>query len=314
VALEELDRPALAAQPQRLGFDATRILPTRCVSVTVPERALSSVHEAERAGIDVSWSAVQAPTVSNALQNFGAAIENLGILPAAHYAVQRLRARLVPPVEFRVYSKHARHPLRIRAKTSDIDVFRQLFVHREYRCLDGVRDADLVIDCGANVGFASAYFLSRHPGATVIAVEPDEGNFRQLQRNLAPYSTQARALHTGIWSHPTGLVMSEEPHGDNREWAYTVREARNGEKPAMWATDIGTLLAESGHERISILKIDIEGAEKVVFDAPCPWLGKVDNLVIELHGAPCEASFFKAIQGEGFAVSTCDELTVCKRS
>lgn len=249
-----------------------------------------------------------------AFQNVLAATGNLGFLPTAHYAVQRLRARLLPPVEFRVYSKHARHPLRVRAKTSDIDVFRQIFVHREYRCLDGVRDAGLIIDCGANVGYASAYFLSRHPGASVIAVEPDEGNFLQLQRNLAPYAAQARTLHTGIWSHPAGLVMSEEPNGDNREWAYTVREARNGEAPAMTATDIGTLLAESGHARISILKIDIEGAEKIVFDAPCSWLGRVDNLVIELHSAACEASFFKAIQGEGFAVSTCDELTVCTRS
>src|ERR1700682_5029901 len=249
-----------------------------------------------------------------ALHNVLVATENLGILPTAHYAVQRLRARILPPDEFRLYSKHARHPLRVRAKTSDIDVFRQIFVHREYRCLDGRRDADLIIDCGANVGYASAYFLSRYPGATVIAVEPDEGNFLQLQRNLAPYSTRARTLHTGIGSSPAGLVMSEEPHGDNREWAYTVREARNGETPAMRATDIGTLLAECGRERISILKIDIEGAEKVVFDAPCPWLSRVDNLVIELHGAACEASFFKAIQGGGFSVSSCDELTVCTRS
>jgi FkbM family methyltransferase len=249
-----------------------------------------------------------------AFQNVLEATENLGFLPTAHYAVQRLRARLLPPPEFQVYSKHARHPLLVRAKTSDINVFRQIFVHREYRCLDGVRDAGLIVDCGANVGYASAYFLSRYPGASLIAVEPDGGNFRQLQRNLIPYAGRARTLQTGIWSHPAGLVMSEEPHGDNREWAYTVREARDGEAPAMTATDIGTLLAESGHTRISILKIDIEGAEKIVFDAPCPWLSRVDNLVIELHSAACEASFSKAIQGEGFAVSTCDELTVCTRS
>ena len=33
----------------------------------------------------------------------------------------------------------------------------------------------------------------------------------------------------------------------------------------MVATDIGTLLDDSGFDRISILKVDIEGAESVVF-------------------------------------------------
>ena len=34
MALEELDRPALAAQPQRLGFEATRILPSASTTVS----------------------------------------------------------------------------------------------------------------------------------------------------------------------------------------------------------------------------------------------------------------------------------------
>ena len=40
----------------------------------------------------------------------------------------------------------------------------------------------------------------------------------------------------------------------------------------------------------------------------------IDSMVIELHGKECEEAFFAAIAGQGFEVSTCDELTVYLRS
>jgi FkbM family methyltransferase len=202
-----------------------------------------------------------------------------------------------------------------RAGTSDVDVFTQILVDREYRCLDAVENAGLVVDCGANVGYSAAYFLTRFPEAFVVAVEPDPGNFEMLVRNLAPYEGRARPMHTGVWSHPAGLAISEEKFGDGREWAVRVREARAGERPVMMATDIATLLAGSGYSRISILKVDVEGAEQVIFAGrPGAWLDLVDNLVIELHGAECERVFNRAIADRGFYVSRCDELTVCTRS
>ena len=246
-----------------------------------------------------------------------AASANLGWPAAAHYAVQRVRTLAGPSRELRLYSRHALHPLLARSGTSDIDVYEQVFLWRGYQCLDHVREAPLVVDCGANVGFSSAYFLSRFPDARVVAIEPDPGNFAQLERNLAPYGGRALALRTGVWSHPARLVMSTDPWGDGREWARTVREARPDEAGGMDAIDIGTVLAQSGHERIAILKIDIEGAEKVVFGVPCPWLAQVDNIVIELHTKECEAVFARAIEGAGFDVRISKpggELTVCSRA
>ena len=82
----------------------------------------------------------------------------------------------------------------------------------------------------------------------------------------------------------------------------------------MRAIDVGTVLERSGHERMSILKIDIEGAETEVFSSGCDlWLGKVDNLVIELHGEEASAVVRRAIAREGFQTSECGELFVCQR-
>lgn len=177
-----------------------------------------------------------------------------------------------------------------------------------------MKEAGLIIDCGANVGFASAYLLSRFSRATVISIEPDSQNFAALQKNLASYGTRVTPIQSAIWSHSCGLVMSEAVFGDGREWSRTVRPARSDETPHMVATDIQSLLDRSSYTRISLLKVDIEGAELEVFGSgECEWLDLVDNLVIELHGSECERVFHRAIEGRGFITSRCDELTLCTR-
>jgi FkbM family methyltransferase len=242
---------------------------------------------------------------------------NLGWKAGFDYLRQRRRLRRgrVKQPYVLLGSKYAAHPLRCRANTSDIGVFRQVFAQREYRCLDDLRTAGLILDCGANVGYSSAYFLTRFPQATVIAVEPDPANFAALEANLAPYQGRWRGVRSAVWSRPTALVLAEANSGAGCEWSRQVRPARAGETPTIRATDIGTLLHESGFPHISILKIDIEGAEEVLFASNYErWLGRVENLVIELHGPESVAIFKAAVAAEKFAISRCGELTVCRRT
>jgi len=253
--------------------------------------------------------------IGTRLKSYERAIANLGLFPAIFDKLQTLRCRYVKTNQpFTLYSRYAQFPLKCRPNTSDFDSFGQIFVGREYRCLDDVCHADLIVDCGANVGYSSAYFLSKFPKSYLIAIEPEGGNFSLLQTNLAPYNGRYHAICSAVWSRPVGLVLSEVPFGDGREWSRTVRETRFDEKPTMTAVVIGTLLKDSGHDRISILKIDIEGAESTLFSSNYEsWIEKVDNLVIELHGSECRSIFERAISNVKFAVSQCDELTVCKR-
>ncbi|MDC3402515.1 FkbM family methyltransferase [bacterium] len=213
--------------------------------------------------------------------------------------------------EIGVITPLASHPVILRNRTSDIKVFSQIFLHREYRCLDHVEDAHLIIDCGANVGLASAYFLSRYPAARLIAVEPQLGNFKVLEKNLAPYGDRCSAVQGGIWSTSTDLVVLDHPMGD---WAFTVRPANPGEQPRVEAFDIGSLLGESGLERISILKIDIEGAEDEVFSRnTSSWINRFDHLVIELHGQRSRSIVMGALDLDEFDIIECEELTVFSR-
>ncbi len=114
----------------------------------------------------------------SSLQANATFVANLGLVQALIYKYRRAVSRRdgTRPY-FLLYSKYAKHPVRCRPNTSDVEVFKQIFAWREYRCLDDVHDASLIIDCGANVGYSAVYFLTRYPNARVIAVEPDADNF-----------------------------------------------------------------------------------------------------------------------------------------
>ena len=162
------------------------------------------------------------------------AIESVGVLGTVKLRTYPFLTRLfrsIPPLT--LSPSCAKYPLTCRPHTSDQSAFCQVFVYREYACVDDLAHVDLVIDCGANVGFASAYFLSRFPGCSVIAVEPHHENFRLLEANLAPYGERVRSINSGVWSHAVGLKIAEEKYRDGREWSTQVRESRPEETPDM---------------------------------------------------------------------------------
>lgn len=257
--------------------------------------------------------------ISEIVQEVDLLTSSLGWIQAIIYLLQGLRQSLFIGTGYHtLLSKCAQFPLVCRPETSDRNVFRQIFIEREYSCLDGLSNVDLVIDCGANVGYSSAYFLTSFPKCKVICIEPDPLNFAVLQKNLAPYGERVKLLNAGVWSHSTGLKILTTPYRDGREWAVQVRECLPEEDPEMQGIDIGTLLDESGLKEVSILKMDIEGAEAVVFSSNYEsWLPQVKNIVIELHD---DSSFGKASDivmnalsaYQSFDVSSSGELTVFK--
>ncbi|HZC80198.1 MAG TPA: hypothetical protein VE222_00515, partial [Nitrospiraceae bacterium] len=79
-----------------------------------------------------------------------------------------------------------RAPIILRAGTSDRPTFSKIFVDQEY-AIDLNITPRLIIDGGANVGYAAIFFARRYPHASIVAVEPEPQNFRLLERNTAAY-------------------------------------------------------------------------------------------------------------------------------
>jgi hypothetical protein len=63
---------------------------------------------------------------------------------------------------------------------------------------------------------------------------------------------------------------------------------------------VDKIMQDYNLEKVDILKIDIEGAEKEVFTDTSSWIEKVNSIIIELHErmkAGCNRSFYCGSNG-----------------
>jgi len=171
------------------------------------------------------------------------------------------------------------HPVWIRPRTSDIDVLDQVFVGEAYD-LPFTIPAQLILDVGANVGYASIYFAKRYPNARIVAVEPEPSNFRALAKNTKPYPNVI-TMEAAIWPKAAKLNVNNS----GPAWTCQVTTEATAGMPSVNGITIDDVLAQcAGRAAVDLLKIDIEGAEKELFSAPCDsWLERTRIIVIELH-------------------------------
>ena len=220
------------------------------------------------------------------------------------YATSFLDSRGLTSGTVRMRPSMLAHPVELRLGSSDPNVFSGILVSNAYgfvHTLGG--DIKTILDLGANIGLSSAFFLSRWPGAKLIAVEPDPENYALLRKNLSPYSAQC--IQGAAWSRHTSLALSPT-QGERQEWARIVLEGV-GEVRAYTMQDLVLALGT-----VDFLKINIEGAEKAIFNGDTSWLGHVRNLAIELHDEECARAFRKGMNGYRWEESTYGGFVVCR--
>ena len=194
-----------------------------------------------------------------------------------------------------------RFPFRLRNHTSDVPTFKQVFIEREYDFLVET-PPKVIVDAGANIGLASIYFANKYPQARIIAIEPEQSNFQLLKSNAAPYGTII-PLQAALWNHNGEINLIDPGLG---HWAFMTEDENASEKlpgkvrHKVMAITVDKILDDYAVDRIDILKIDIEGAEKEVFCDTSAWIEKVDALIIELHERMkpgCNRSFYNGSNG-----------------
>lgn len=206
------------------------------------------------------------------------------------------------------------HPrMTLRAGTSDIATFVQVFREREYSLpLRG--QVRTIIDAGANVGLSSLYFATRFPQARIIAIEPEPANFELLRANIVNHR-----LIAPVWAAlaaEDGEVRIVDPGQGNwafRTWGHGPEGATGVAVPAL---SLDSILGHFGLDHVDVLKMDIEGAEKEVLEHCAPWIDRIGVLVVELHDRfrpGCSAAFAGATRGFDLGW-TQGELTIAARA
>jgi FkbM family methyltransferase len=217
-------------------------------------------------------------------------------------------------VKVRLPEERVEADVYLREGTSDWFTFKQIFLDEDYdlRPLSRYRElkalyasiaskgTPLIVDLGGNIGMSALYFGLVWPKARVVAVEPDEGNFKALSRNMAA-RPGLEAIHAGISSRPTRLSLSNRAAGEN---AVRTGPADGGASTAVvegiTVPQILDKHAGPGGSEPFILKIDIEGAEADLFSSNVEWIDRFPLIIIELHdwlypGERTSSNFLRAI-------------------
>ncbi|MFM8478594.1 MAG: FkbM family methyltransferase [Planctomycetaceae bacterium] len=247
-----------------------------------------------------------------------------GTLIGIRIALHRLVPRLVfLPDQLKASRKLTNgHTIFIRQNTSDRDVFEQVFCWNELLVGYPAEEINWIIDAGANVGFTTVWFANRFPKATIVAIEPDPENFRMLQTNIKGFGTRIMAVNAAVWHDDNReLRLSSNAFRDGREWSRQFvppdEQKTSRDSEPVRSITLDAVVRQFNIDRIGVLKLDIEGAETLVFKNCGIWVNITSVMIVELHkdspfGDPTES--FEAIVEDSFSVSAHGERFIATRA
>jgi FkbM family methyltransferase len=190
-----------------------------------------------------------------------------------------------------------KHPVFIRPGTTDVEVMQQVLLDNEYD-FNLPTVPKVIVDAGSNIGLAAVYLATVFPNATIFALEPERSNFELLVRNTEGYS-RIKALNAALWN-VEGQINLLDPHGGHCGFRTSDSSAGPFDSVAKTqAVTVDSLMRDYGIERVDLLKIDIEGAEREVFNGSANWINKEVMIMAELHDsthAGCSEAFYKATE------------------
>ena len=168
------------------------------------------------------------------------------------------------------------------ANSSDLFVLTNEIILSESDRFEAISDEPFIIDGGANIGTAIAYFKWLYPHSHIIAFEPNPMLFRICRRNIDLNGWSNVTLHPYALSARPGNLKF---HCDNEMPMASSLTSRAEEEGRSFSTVVveSRLLGDFVDRPIDFLKLDIEGAESSVISSLEPKLSMVMSGIIEYH-------------------------------
>ena len=189
---------------------------------------------------------------------------------------------------------------------SFLEQYEAIFERELYRFVPR-RENPAILDCGANIGLLSIYWKQRHPGARIIAFEPDPELVEVLGANLAATGNQdVEVVPRAVWTDESELdFWAEGTDGGRLLWDAADSRAPN--------CRVGTVrLRDWLTGPTDMLKLDIEGAEVDVLLDCADRLDTVDHVFVEYHSFHAREQrldeLLQALRRAGFRIQILPEV------
>ncbi len=171
-------------------------------------------------------------------------------------------------------------PVYVRWRTSDLSVFRQVFLIGEYD-YEVPSKPRVIVDAGANIGLVTILYANKYPHAKILAIEPESSNFEVLLKNVRAYP-QVTPLKAALWGVDSDVQILDPGLGNYGFRIDSIANAAStGEQVRGYS--VASIISRFGLQNIDLLKVDIEGAEEQVFEQCGSWIDRVGSVAIETH-------------------------------
>jgi FkbM family methyltransferase len=164
---------------------------------------------------------------------------------------------------------------------ADRSVLAEIFRYREYRIADQVIKSakNAILDVGAHCGFFTIYCRMLNEKTKIFSVEPEEKNFSALNHHIAINNLKNIKVSQFAICGKTGkcnLSISKDSHD------HKINYHDDGEQ--INCVTLRDFCVKEHIKKISLLKMDIEGAEFEVVESLWPEnFEMVENIIMEYH-------------------------------
>jgi len=200
--------------------------------------------------------------------------------------------------------RNLQYPILVRPRKPDVRTIINNVIREEYGQFRPAIGPEWMIDAGAYIGDTAAYFLSRFPKLRVVALEPNPPSYEMASLNLKPYGERAVLLRKGLSASDQCLRFGGNSSGASiQDTGFEIE-----------CTSLRTLLEQFSISHLDILKMDIEGAEQMIFSSNTDvWLGRVGLLIIEIHGPDIETLVSHALRKNNYSMRKFRSIWYCRR-
>lgn len=181
---------------------------------------------------------------------------------------------------------------------------REVFSRNDYY-VEVESERPLIVDVGACIGDTTLYYKRLYPQARIIAVEPLAENLEILEKNVTENSLESVEIVPAALAAKSGkLTLHVDASG--YDWFTTVSVYEAGwdgrQKTVPREVRSVTLQELVPTGNIDILKLDIEGMEGGVLRGISSMMGRIKNIVVELHprGGKVDPEVMKLLIKHGY--------------
>ncbi|WP_396181004.1 FkbM family methyltransferase [Flavobacterium sp.] len=208
-----------------------------------------------------------------------------------------------------IYLSNLGRKIYLRKNTKDTETFEEIFLSSLYDTALPIVPKTIV-DAGANVGLASLFFRMKYPNASIVAIEIEDKNILAIRKNTADF-TNFEIKHNALFNKKAYFKIIDPYNATN---SFQIVETTNPEEANSTSVTLDEILTTKKWETIDVLKIDIEGAEKQLFESNYEnWLPKTKIIMVETHDRmipKCSFTVMNTINQFNFILYTTTEGTL----